>query len=226
MGFLFETRPSDSPFVETITHGRTEGSGSTVRPAESHWHMVFSRYRGKRYSFAVGPLTSPGVVPFTEGAEILWIKFKPGAFMPHLPVTELLNQETLLPEAAGQSFWLNGSVWQFPDFENADSFLDRLARRQVLARDPVVSAVLQGHPQDISPRTVRHRFARATGLTQNLIHQIERAQRAAALLQQGKSILDTVDEVGYFDQPHLTRSLKQWVGHTPAQLLRSAQGNL
>jgi AraC-like DNA-binding protein len=67
---------------------------------------------------------------------------------------------------------------------------------------------------------VRHRFLRATGVSQNHIYQIERAQRAAALLQQGVSILDTVYELGYYDQPHLTRSLRQWVGYTPAQLLR------
>ena len=36
-------------------------------------------------------------------------------------------------------------------------------------------------------------------------------------------ILDTVEEAGYFDQSHLTRSLKQWVGHTPAQIIRMSQ---
>ncbi len=72
----------------------------------------------------------------------------------------------------------------------------------------------------MSSRTVRHRFLRTTGVTHSHIFQVERAQRAAALLRQGVSIPDTVYEVGYFDQPHLTRSLKQWVGHTPAQLSR------
>jgi AraC-like DNA-binding protein len=42
-------------------------------------------------------------------------------------------------------------------------------------------------------------------------------------LHSGLSILDTVAELGYFDQPHLTRSLKQWVGYTPAQLLQSSK---
>jgi AraC-like DNA-binding protein len=72
----------------------------------------------------------------------------------------------------------------------------------------------------MASRTVRHHFLHATGVSHNHIHQIARAQRAAALLQQGVSILDTVHEVGYFDQPHLTRSLKQWVGHTPAHIIR------
>jgi len=72
----------------------------------------------------------------------------------------------------------------------------------------------------MSSRTVRHRFLRATGLSQSHVHQIERAERAAALLQQSVTILDTVYEVGYFDQPHLTRSLKRWIGYTPVQLIR------
>ena len=70
----------------------------------------------------------------------------------------------------------------------------------------------------MAPRTLRHRFLRATGLTHCHIRQFERAQQAATLLRQGTSILDTVYALGYFDQPHLTRSLKQFVGHTPAQI--------
>ena len=61
---------------------------------------------------------------------------------------------------------------------------------------------------------------RATGQTQKHIRHYERAQRAAALLRQGVPILDTVFEAGYFDQPHMTRALKQFVGYTPAQINR------
>lgn len=220
MEFISEERGSDSPFVESISHGFSAGEGSVIRPAESHWHMVFTRFQGRTITYMVGPLTSSGVVPFVEGAEIIWIKFKHGAFMPHLPLGNFLDLETTLPEASGNSFWLNGSAWQFPDIENVDTFLNRLARRDILTFDPLVSAVLQHQPHNYSPRTVRHRFLRATGLSQNQIHQIERARRAASLLGRGLPILDTVCETGYFDQPHLTRALKLWVGHTPSQLLR------
>jgi AraC-like DNA-binding protein len=95
-------------------------------------------------------------------------------------------------------------------------------RGGVLVRDPLVDPALRGRPQDLSPRTVRHRFLRATRLTRSCNHQIERAQEAAALLQRGRPISDAVHEVGYYDQPHLTRSLKQWVGRTPAQILRTS----
>jgi hypothetical protein len=223
MSIIYEERPSDSPYVETITHGRTVSNGSTIRPAECHWHMVIVRHNGSVRLLVVGPWTTAGVASWGEGAEILWIKFKLGTFMPHLPTRDFTDVETILPGAASQSFWLNGSAWQFPDYENADTFVDRLVREDVLVCDPVVNAVLQGHPQEVSSRTARNRFLRATGLTQSHIRQVERAQRAAELLKQGVSILDTVYEVGYFDQPHLTRSLKQWIGHTPAQIMRMSK---
>lgn len=220
MGFIFEERRSDSLYVETVTRGRTESEGSTIRPAECHWHMVLVRYRGDAQLLVAGPLTTSGVVSYSEGAEILWVKLKLGAFMPHLPTTSLLDAQTILPGASSQSFWLKGSAWQFPDFENADTFVDKLVREDVLAHDPIVNAVLQGHAQTqgMAARTLRHRFARATGLSHSHILQVERAQRAAALLRHGISILDAVEELGYYDQPHLTRSLKRWVGYTPAQI--------
>jgi helix-turn-helix protein len=215
-------RRSDSPYVESIMHGRTLNDDSPIRPAECHWHMVFVRKHGEPQVVFVGPWTTVGVAHYAGGAEILWIKFKLGTFMPHLPAGRFLDTETVLPGASSRSFWLKGSAWEFPDHENAETFVDRIVRKGVLVRDPLVGDVLRNQPQQVSPRTVRHRFLRATGLTQSRIRQIERAQQAATLLQRGNPISDAVHEVGYFDQPHLTRSLKKWIGHTPAQILRSS----
>jgi AraC-like DNA-binding protein len=220
MGFIYEERASDSPYLDAVTRGHSEGEGFTIRPAECQWHMVLARLRGETRMIVTGPCTTSGVVRFTDGVELLWIRLKLGTYMPHLPTRSLLDVETTLPEATCASFRLAGDTWQFPDFTNVETFIAQLARRDVLARDPLVSAVLADEPHALADRTVRHRFLRATGLTQAHIHQVARAQRAAALLQQGKPILDTVHVAGYFDQPHLTRSLKHFIGHTPAQLAR------
>jgi hypothetical protein len=222
MSIVFEGRPSDSPYVESVTRGRTVSDGSPIRPAESHWHMVFIRKDGEERAVFVGPWTTAGIARYGEGAEILWVKFELGTFMPHMPVARFSDRETFLPGASSRAFWLKGSAWEFPDHGNAETFVDRLVRGGVLVRDPLVGAVLRGRPQGLSPRTVRHRFLRSTGLTQSRIRQIERAQHAATLLRRGGRISDAVNELGYFDQPHLTRSLKQWVGHTPAQILRAS----
>ncbi len=220
MSILFQARPSDSPYVETITHGHTACDGTATRPAESHWHLVVVRQRGHVHTVLVGPWTTAGVVQYTADAELLWIKLKLGTFLPHLPARTLLDTETILSSAAGHAFRLHSAAWHYPDYHNVETFIDRLVRAEVLVYDPVVHAVVNGHPHSLADRTVRYRFVRATGLTHSRIRQVRRAHQAAALLQQGMSIPDTMYELGYFDQPHLTRALKHFVGFTPAQLLR------
>jgi AraC-like DNA-binding protein len=218
MSFVVEGRTSDSPYLKTITHGYTAGNGTVIRPAETHWHMVLMRHLGEARLMVVGPWATSGEVSFGEGAELLWIKFTLGTFMPHLPTKTILNSEISLPGATSRSFWLNSSAWEFPDHANVETFIERLVRKEVLVRDPVIDSALQDQQPDIAERTIRYRFLRATGLTQSHIRQHERALQAARLLQQGVSILDTVYEAGYYDQPHLTRALKQFLGHTPAQI--------
>lgn len=46
MSLIYEERLSDSPFVETMTHGWTVSDGSPIRPAECHWHIVLVRQNG------------------------------------------------------------------------------------------------------------------------------------------------------------------------------------
>jgi methylphosphotriester-DNA--protein-cysteine methyltransferase len=140
-----------------------------------------------------------------------------------LPASNLLDAVITLPEAANKSFWLDGSAWQFPDYENAETFVERLVREGTVENDRVVEAVMGHQPLTLSPRSIQRRFLQVTGLTHSAIRQIACARRAMARLQQGASILDTVFELGYTDQPHMTKSLKHFIGQTPAQLVRSSQ---
>jgi len=223
MTFVFDERSPDSPYVDTIWHTQSDGSGtftSFTSVAVSHWEMVVTKQYGVITFTARGPDTKATPAPVPAEAEFLGIKFKLGSYMPHLPVTNLVDNPVNLPDASSKSFYLHGSVWQFTDFENADTFVERLVREGLLVRDPLVESVLKGQPQPMTIRSVRRRFLRATGLTHGTVFQIERARQALALLERGVSILDTVDQAGYADQPHLTRSLKLYMGQTPAQILR------
>ncbi|HET6822690.1 MAG TPA: helix-turn-helix domain-containing protein [Anaerolineales bacterium] len=223
MSMISEERVSDSPYIEAVMRGWTLSEGMTTRPAEIHWHMVFVKHPGGTLALAVGPLTTSGIASWGEGGEILWIKFKLGVFMPHLPMQGYINAEQTLPDASKNRFWLKGAARQIPNFENVETFIEHLVSEDDLVQDPLVSAALQDAPVEVSPRTLRQRFLQATGQTQKHIRQYERAIKAASLLRHGVSILDTVFEAGYFDQPHLTRSLKQFLGYTPAQILRESQ---
>jgi AraC-like DNA-binding protein len=182
-----------------------------------------TKYKGKTTLTVRGPETRATTADCPADAEFFGIVFKLGTFMPHFPARNLLDRKDVhLPEATSKSFWLNGSTWQIPDYENADMFVDRLVREGLLVHDPVVDAALQSHPQELSLRSVQRRFIHATGLTHGAVCQIERARYALALLQQRVSILDTVDLAGYADQSHLTRALKHLIGQTPAQIIRTS----
>jgi AraC-like DNA-binding protein len=220
------TRPSDASLVEAIWRDQSEaGGGSFISAAATHLEMVVTKQKNAITFTVRGPETKASNAPIPEEAEFIGIIFKIGTFMPYLPTTDLVDGGIHLPDASDQSFWLQGSAWQFPSFENADTFVERLIRQGLLAYEPVVESALQGQITDLSARSLQRRFVRATGLTHRTIYQIERAQQAAARLREGIPILDVVEEAGYYDQPHLTRSLKQLIGQTPAQLLERRTGD-
>lgn len=214
-----EDRPSDSPVVERVWRCHSEGPDSFLSIAQSRCELVVTRLYGKITLTVRGPetrATSLGDCP--ADGEWLGIRLRLGAFLPHLPAPTLVNAAVTLEASSSASFWLGGSAWQVPDYNNADTFVDWLVRAGLLLQEPIVDAALQGQLKDRSMSTIQRRFLRATGVTQSMARQIERARYAALLLQQGTSILDTTYEAGYFDQPHLTRALKHFIGQTPAQI--------
>lgn len=224
MIFSFEERFSDSPFVERIWRAQTERTGPFLSIAASHWEMVVSKYHGNTAITVRGPETKVTALDVTfTGGEYFGIIFKHGTVLPYLPADAIVDGDVDLPNASGKSFWLNGLTWQFPTYENADTFLQRLVREDLLVYDPIIGSVLRGEPQELSPRSIQRRFMRATGLTHGTLRQIERARQATILLQEGVSILDTVDMVGYADQAHLTRALKYFIGKTPTQIIRKTE---
>lgn len=220
MDLMCEERSSNSPFIECVWRSRSDYGGPFISMAESQPSLVVTKYRGRTFITLRGPATRAMPAYSPDDAEFIGIQFKPGMFMPDLPISMLRDgQDISLPEASADSFWLKGSVWQYPDFENADTFVDCIAHEGILVADPIVNAVLSGQPVDLTLRSVRRRFLRSTGLTYGALYQIERARHATALLKGGMTILEVVSEAGYFDQPHLTRSLKQFIGLTPAQVI-------
>jgi AraC-like DNA-binding protein len=221
MFLIFDDRPSDSPFVERVWRCHSERAGTFLSVAASHFEMVVTRHRGKTFLTLRGPETRVTTADCPAEGEWLGIRFKLGTFMPQLSTANLLDRKDVtLPGATGQSFWLNGSAWEYPDFENAETFVTRLALNGVIARDAAVEAALHGQRQALSMRSAQRHFLQATGMTHGRFRQIERARSATNLLTQGASILDTVHKAGYFDQAHLTRSLKHFIGQTPAQVIR------
>src|SRR5258708_11973162 len=187
----FEERLSDSPFVERIWRTQSERAGSFISLALSHWQMCIWRYDVKTTLTVRGPETKATPSPVPENAEYIGIVFKLGTFMPHLPASNLVDGARNLPEATSKSFWLNSASWQFPDYENVDTFVDRLMRDGLLVLEPVVDATLQGHLTDLSLRSTQRRFLRASGLSLSPFYQIDLTPLPTLLLLQEDSYLHT-----------------------------------
>ncbi len=226
MSTFFEGRESDSPYIEAVWRGQAGSDYAPVCPASGRWNLLFLRQDGKVKVSVEGPLTKATPVTQAEGTEWFGVTFLPGTFLPSVPARNLLDVRAVLPLAAQTSFELAGSCWQFPDYENVETFVERLVREDLLVSDPVVKAVLAGQAPEMSLRTVRRRFLVATGLTYKALSQIDRAKQATDLLEQGVSLLDTAYQAGYADQSHMTRSLKHFIGYTPVQIVRSKKADL
>ena len=224
MFLSFDDRLSDSPFIERVWRCHSDRGGVFLSVAASHFEIAVTRHRGKTFLTLRGPETKATAADCPAEGEWLGIRFKLGTFMPELTPGQILDRKDVtLPDATSRSFWLNGSAWEYPDFENAETFVKRLVQKGIITRDSAVDAAVRGQGQALSLRSAQRHFPRATGLTHCTVRQIERARHATNLLKQGVSILDTVHEAGYFDQAHLTRSLKYRIGQTPAEIVRGKQ---
>jgi AraC-like DNA-binding protein len=214
-------RASDSPFIERVWRCHSERAGIFLSVASSHWEMVITRLRGKSIVTLRGPETKPTEVLCPQNGEWLAIRFKAGTFMPQLPAHRLMNTLGVnLPQLSQRSFLLNGRKWEFPTFDNAESFVNQLVNKGLVARDPEVTAALRSEPTAISTRSAQRRFLQVIGMTHNTLRQIERARFALNLLREGVAIADVVWQCGFYDHAHLTRSLRRWIGITPTEVNR------
>jgi len=223
MFLCFEERVSDSPLIERVWRSQSDRGGKFVSIAATNFEMAVTRLAGDTFLTLRGPETTATAIECPPGGEWLGIRFKLGTFMPRLTPEKLRDHnDVTLPNASSRSFWLDGSAWEYPDFENAEDFVAKLVGEGIIAREPAVDAVMRDQQPAQSLRTAQRRFLRATGLTYRTVRQIQRARYATNLLRQGTSILDTVHDAGYFDQAHLTNSLKHLIGQTPVEIARRA----
>ncbi|WP_457033212.1 helix-turn-helix domain-containing protein [Kitasatospora sp. P5_F3] len=218
MGLVIESRPSELAYVERVWRSRSEDVGRMMSVATSHWELVFWEHEGQVQAAVLGPEARASWAPVPGDAAFFGISFALGTSMPHIPVSRLVGGNAEIPDVTRRSLWLKGSAWHVPNYDNAEAFVLRMVREGIVDLDPVVAAVLGGAHPDVSDRTLQRRFVAATGLTQGAVRQIHRARQAAVLIQEGEPVQELVHRLGYFDQPHLARSLKRYVGRTATEL--------
>ena len=102
------------------------------------------------------------------------------------------------------------------------AFVEKLLRRSIVEDNLFVASVVSGHPMAMSERTMQRHFLKTTGVTYKTFTQIERAQKALALLQQGRPAADLRIELWMIreDGEKLIKTVRTNVdGRTDAPLL-------
>jgi hypothetical protein len=217
----FDDRASASPFVERIWRSRSRTGGPFLSMAEGNLELVIARMPGFLAVTLRGPVSRGSIIQCPPNGEWLAIRFRLGTYLPRIDTAALIDHQDLqLPVLPNGRFWLSDQAWDIPRYDNAEDFVSRLARAGIIARSHATDAAIDGDVDWMSTRSVQRHFRRVTGMTFSSYQQIQRARHAAALLTGGSSVLDATCEAGYFDQAHLTRSVRQLIGMTPARLAR------
>jgi hypothetical protein len=224
VGLRFTTRGSDSPWVDTVWTCTSEQVTAMTSVAGVRWGLVFWEQAGRAHAGITGPETRTGTAPVPEGATFTGIEFAVGTSLRAVPTAALVDGGIGLPDTTRRTFRLDGARWETPGPDDAEALVDRLVRDGTVVRDPLLAEVLGSHRPAVSGRTVERRFRAATGLTQGAVRQIERARTAAQLLAGGDTAADVIAKLGYFDEPHLARALRSYVGRTAGQLRDGAGG--
>jgi AraC-like DNA-binding protein len=77
------------------------------------------------------------------------------------------------------------------------------------------------HAAGLSPRQMRHTFARDVGLPMRAYLRWKRLRRAVAAVERGASLSAAAAAAGFADSAHLTRVFREQFGMTPTQGLGS-----
>jgi len=222
----FEERSSDSSDIERVWRSHSNAVDRMTSIATAHWTLVAWR-AGRGWRVAVqGPESGATTAPVPPETEFVGIRLSLGTALERLPTNRIVDHSVEFPDVSRHSVRVFGHTVPLPGYDDAEDLVRRLIRAGVIGRDPMVRDVLRGRSPDATARTVRRHFRSATGLTPGLVRQIERARDAATLIRAGAPIAAVAHDLGYYDQPHLARSLDRFIGHTATGLRDGSCGQL
>lgn len=190
----------------------------------------------------LGPLTAAVHRPIPAGGTVVGIRLRPGAVggLAAVPADELVDQDVagadLWPDLARVTDLLGAAPTPRAALDRLQAFVGRAAGEP----DPLVGAAVRnlmpwhrGGPGalpgllSISERQLRRRCRAAVGVGPKELQRILRFQGFVARVQASVArpgdpaagLARWAAEVGYHDQPHLTRECRRLLGVTPRELL-------
>jgi AraC-like DNA-binding protein len=216
---IWRERTSKSEFVASVW--TCSAPVATMRTALADPCVSISLVRKDEDARVIlrGPATKPRSEHLTPGYTCTTIRLRTGVFLRGFSAQKFINSSLVLPADTTSQFWFEEAFLQFPDFDHAELLIDQLYGLGYLSHD---NRDIQA-AKVLSPRTYSRLVKRATGLSPYRLHQLQRIHHALRLLKRGVPASMVAAELDFVDQAHLTHTSKQFLGHTPKQLLRLPQ---
>ncbi|MET0418763.1 MAG: AraC family transcriptional regulator, partial [Actinoplanes sp.] len=91
MGLRFETRRSDSPWVDAVWTCTSEHVTTMTSVAGVNWGLIFWRQAGRAHAGITGPETRTATAPVPEDATFTGIEFAAGTSLRTVPTQALVD---------------------------------------------------------------------------------------------------------------------------------------
>jgi AraC-like DNA-binding protein len=216
---VYEYRDSPSPLVSVVWRSHAQADGTYVDAANEFWGLAFGTGHSDPFeAVLIGPSRTQRTLEVRAGDDNWGVEFRAHVFLRRVPKLEVLGEIRRLP-TDGRFFELAGVRFPVPTYDGMETLVEAMAGQGVLAGPPELARALAGEDAGYSERQLQRRFSAEVGLGRKQVEQLQRARRAYALLQQGRSLAEAAHEAGYADQAHLTRSFRLIAGRTPASIL-------
>ena len=211
-----ERRASPSPYIDTVRRSTSTTDGIYLVTPDGSWDLITAmKADGTRTIFVTGQSSQPNRLPYRAGESSVVISFAAGAYLTPFRGASLTDSYVLLTVHDANHFELAGHILPIPTFENAEELIGQMVYAGLLVSDAIVESVMQGNPKSASKRSIERHFKTTTGISPKKMANIRRAQHAVRLLKKGTDPSTAAMDAGYYDQPHLTKELKQLMDSSP-----------
>jgi hypothetical protein len=171
--------------------------------------------------FLRGPETKPRNELLIPGSTWTAIRLQPGVLLKNFSAEQFVDSFITIPADSSGRFQFEGAQLQFPSFNSAEQLVIQMQKLGYINGKALDSQELPR--QGISSKSYSRLVKRTTGLSPYKLRQLQRIHEALHLLKQGMPATTVAAELGFVDQAHLNRATKQFLGHTPKELLQLPQ---
>lgn len=215
---VWRERTPELESIASVWTGRAAVVMQRIVPANPYISIILVKSDASAEVIIRGPETKPRSEILLPGYTWIGIRLRPGVQLKNFPTQQLTDKFRTLPTDSNGQFELEGALLQFPNFNNAEQLIKQMHDLSYISGKALNS---QGSPQQgMSPKSYSRFIKRSTGLPPYKLRQLQRISEALRLLRQGMPAATIASELGFADQAHLTRAAKQFLGHTPKELIR------